>query len=98
MKILRYPHRGNQRNKTSLILASNYTHALKTSFQPEYPPSPNVVGIRLFRQQTLPAHHELRDGRASDLTPTLKILISNLELDVEEKRIYCSELQARLIN
>lgn len=69
-----------------------------TSFQPDYFSSSDVVGIRLFRQQTLPAHYELRDGRASDLTPTLKILISNLELDVEEKRIYCPELQARLIN
>lgn len=58
-----------------------------TSFQPDYFSSSDVVGIRLFRQQTLPAHYELRDGRASDLTPTLKILISNLELDVEEKNL-----------
>lgn len=38
------------------------------------------------------------DGRAPDLASTLKVIISNLELNVEEKRICCPELKDRLIN
>lgn len=93
------PPRGTQGEKnTSTSGFKLHTCSELTAFQPDYFSSPDVVRIRLFRQQTMPAHYELRDGRASDLTHALKILLSNLELDVQGKRIYCSELQARLIN
>jgi len=38
------------------------------------------------------------DGRAPDLAFTLKIIFSNLEGNIEEKKICCPELTARLIN